>query len=416
MTTPVYTFRDARLRSPLLQAVNAAGAGLSALGMRYPKLDGQRIVAAAQVRAASDQQPDGGSTEALQAYIESVEADAHLNTLGRFAVQNMLVGALSSQFSVLDWHREHPSVGKGEIRQPWIVIGLPRTGTSILSILLGLDPVNRPLLQWEARHPVPPARLADASEDPRIAALSSDLAKLQKLNPAVATMHPFGSTLAEECTAVFLYSLRTIGMETIAFTPSYGKWLDEADMSPAYAIHRQTLQALQAAQPAGNWVLKSPNHLWCLPDLLKAYPDARIIWTHRDPSKVLPSLASLNCAMQTQFTTRLEPHRVGSYWADKIDRAITLASRFDGNQQKGWCRHVQYEHLVTDPLSTLNEIYSSFGVSMSDLHRQRVSTWLEQRPQHADGVHAYDPADFGWTEHSLQERFRSYLDEYVMNP
>lgn len=414
MTAPVYTFRDARLTSPLLRTVNAIGAGFSAFGMRYPRLNEQRIIAAAQARAGCDREPDTLSSEALERFVASVESEAHLNTFGRLAVQNMLVEALSSHFSVLNWHKKHPTLGDEKIRQPWVVIGLPRTGTSILSILLGLDPVNRPLLQWEARNPIPPATLAGANEDRRIAALSADIARLQKLNPAVATMHPFGSTLAEECTALFLYSLRTIGMETIAFTPAYGHWLDSADMSPAYDIHRRTLQALQAAQPAGHWVLKSPNHLWCLSSLLEAYPDARIIWTHRDPSRVLPSLASLNCAMQAQFTQRLEPRRVGDYWANKVETAITQASSFDTEQPTGWCRHVQYEQLVSDPLLVLTEIYASFGLAMSELHQQRVTTWLKQRPQHADGVHAYDPADFGWSNQSLQDRFRNYRERYVM--
>lgn len=413
MTALEYTFRDARLCSPLLRAVNAFGAGLGALGTTLPRLEGQRIVVSAQARAASKREPDAACAEGLERFIGSAESDANLNTFGRLAVQNMLTGALASQFSVQDWHKQYPVLTQENIERPWIIVGLPRTGTSILSILLGLDPLNRPLRQWEARNPIPPAGLAEVGEDPRIGELTSEYAKLRRLNPAIATMHPFGSTLAEECTAIFLYSLRTIGMETIAYTPSYGRWLDSADMSPAYDIHRQTLQALQAAQPAGHWVLKSPNHLWCLPALLRAYPDARILWTHRDPSQVLPSLASLNCAMQMQFTRKLNPATVGNYWAEKIETAIQSATDFDAASETSWCMHVQYDDLLADPVHALEKIYSNFGVSMGDLHRQRVSTWLQQRPQHSEGVHRYDPADFGWTNDSLKERFSAYRDRYI---
>ncbi|MFK7977694.1 MAG: sulfotransferase [Halioglobus sp.] len=412
-TAPVYTFRDAQLRSPLLKTVNALGAGLGALGKNLPALGAPKIVAAAQARAASSREPDTETNDALERFIASAETEANLNTFGRLAVKNMLAGSLASRFAVQDWHAQNPLLAEQQVKQPWIIVGLPRTGTSILSILLGLDPLSRPILQWEARHPIPPAGIAEASEDPRITALSSEMAKLKKLNPAIATMHPFGSTLAEECTAIFTYSLRTIGMETIAYTPSYGNWLDSADMAPAYDIHRQTLQALQAVQPAGHWVLKSPNHLWCLPALLQAYPDARIIWTHRDPSQVLPSLASLNCAMQMQFTRQLDPVKVGNYWAEKLETAIEAATEFDESNSREWCMHVQYEDLVADPLATLGSIYSRFGASIGDLHQQRVSTWLQQKPQHADGKHAYNPADFGWTKQSLQERFRTYRNHYV---
>ena len=413
MSAPVYTFRDARLRSPLMRSVNALGAGLAGLGLRYPAMQEGKIIAAAQARSGTDQRLDADAMEALQRFVASAEADANLNTFGRLAVKNMLVGALSSRFAVQEWHQQHPALADEQITQPWIVIGLPRTGTSILSILLGLDPINRPILQWEARYPVPPAGLAGASEDARIARLSGEMAQLHALNPAIATMHPFGSTLAEECTAIFTYSLRTIGMETIAFTPAYGDWLDHADMTPAYAIHKQTLQAFQCAQPTGHWVLKSPNHLWCLPALLAAYPDARIIWAHRDPSQVLPSLASLNCAMQMQFTKVLDPPRVGNYWADKIDTAISAATAFDDAQTSAWCYHVQYEDLVADPVATLQNIYASFGTTTTALYQQRVTTWLRQKPQHAEGIHSYDPADFGWSAASLQQRFQTYRERYV---
>lgn len=413
MTAPTYSFRDARLRSPLLRSVNAIGSGLGSLGFKLPSLAPRDIVSAAQKKAASGREPEVDSREALGHFATAAEDEAELNTLGRGAVHNMLVGALASQFAVLDWHDQHPEIGEQAIRQPWVVVGLPRTGTSILSILLGLDPYNRPLLQWEARQPIPPSTMADASEDPRIAALSREFARLRKLNPAISTMHPFGSTLAEECTAVFTYALRTIGMETIAFVPGYGRWLASADMTPAYRIHRKTLQALQSTQPTGHWVLKSPNHLWSLPALMAAYPDARVIWTHRDPAQVIPSLASLNCAMQIQFTRHLDPVEVGNYWADKVDQAIDRATAFDRSQDATWCYHAQYKDLLLDPVGTLRRIYSHFGAPLKDLHRQRIETWLCQKPQHADGQHVYRAEDFGWTGSYLEDRFGNYRSSYV---
>lgn len=277
-----YTFRDARLRSPALRLVNAAGAGMGAVGLRRPTLEPDAIIASARRQAGLDSTVDDATRRALKCFVESAESEANLNTLGRIAVNAMLVKSLASRFLVQDWSERYPAVRQETIAAPWVVVGLPRTGTSILSILLGLDPFSRPLLQWEAQQPIPPANLATAPEDPRIASFAQQIARINKMNPALATMHPFGSTLAEECTAIFTYALRTIGMETVAFVPSYGHWLDSADMTPAYAIHKLTLQALQHAQPTERWALKSPNHLWSLPELLSAYPDARIIWIHRD--------------------------------------------------------------------------------------------------------------------------------------
>ncbi|MEM1111502.1 MAG: sulfotransferase [Pseudomonadota bacterium] len=414
MNAPVYTFRDARLRSPLLRTVNALGSGLGAVGLKLPSLTPEQIAASARTQSNTAQQLDALSSEALARFIESAESDSRMNTLGRLAVKNMLTGALASRFAVLDWHEQHPTLASERIDRPWIIVGLPRTGSSILSILLGLDPLNRPLLQWEARNPIPPSTLASAAEDPRIAEMSGELQKMKALNPVVTTMHPFGSTLAEECTAIFTYSLRTIGMETIAFTPSYGQWLDDDDMSPAYDIHQKTLQALQQPQPTEHWVLKSPNHLGYLPTLMATYPDARVIWTHRDPAKVLPSLASLNCAMQMPLTQHCEPERVGNYWADRMESMIGRATAFDASASEGWCYHLQYGELIKDPMAALSAVYTHFGASMSTLHERRIAAWMEQKPQHADGIHAYDSADFGWSKASLQERFKHYQQRYAV--
>ena len=122
----------------------------------------------------------------------------------------------------------------------------------------------RPLLQWEAAHPVPPPTLEEAAEDPRIARTAKDLDGLMKLNPPLKAMHPFGATLAEECVALFMYDVRSLALETQAHVPTYARWLEQADMAPAYAQHTLALQTLQSRQPTERWILKTPHHLWNL--------------------------------------------------------------------------------------------------------------------------------------------------------
>lgn len=407
-----FTYRDSRLRSAPLRLLNAAGATLNKVGVAHSSLDPERIMEAAMRHTGLVDLGDDSVVDALHQYLHSVNTDANLNTLGRIAVKRMLVNALSCRLQVIDWTHRHPDVLQETIDSPWIVIGLPRTGTSLLSILLGLDPLARPLLQWEARHPIPPSDLATANEDPRIALFAKDIQRALAMNPPLAAMHPFGSTLAEECTAVFLYALRTIGMESIAFVPSYGAWLDAADMAPAYAIHKQVLQALQHAQPTQRWVLKSPNHLWSLDALHAAHPNARIVWTHRDPAALVPSLASLNSAMQMPFTDRLVPETVGEYWASKVDTGIRKAIGFDEQADANWCCHIQYQDLISDPKGTLKSIYEHFGDSPSDLHQRRVATWLKQKPKNAHGSHRYDPQDFGWSKQDLKHRYQHYRDRF----
>jgi hypothetical protein len=407
-----YTFRDARLRSLPLRLLNAAGAGAALLGLRAPSLKPDAIVAAALARTGLRDTGDSSFREPLERYAAAADGEAELNTLGRIAVRNMLVNALCNRLHVIDWLQRHPQVSGERITQPWVVIGLPRTGTSLLCSLLGLDPGCRPLLQWEAAQPIPPADLTAAAEDPRIAVFGKNVERMLRLNPAVGAMHPFGGTLAEECTALFMYSLRTIGMESIAFVPSYGEWLANADMAPTYALHKMALQAFQHAQPTERWVLKSPQHLWHLQALLDAYPDARVVWIHRDPAAVVTSLASLNNAMQLPFARRHDPVRVAEYWSAKIVDGIAKASAFDAARGDGWCYHVHYDDLLADPAASLEKIYRRFGDTLSSLQRRRITAWLQYRPQNAFGRHVYDPRDFGWTRQSLQARYLDYRQRY----
>jgi hypothetical protein len=412
MTAPAYSFRDAELASPLLRGLNRIGALLERTGLELPSLTSEAIVRAARKRAGCDDLGGESFREPLEHYLQSVREEADLNLFGRLAVRGMLMGALRNRFELAAWAREHPEIRSERITAPWVIVGLPRTGTSLLSILLGLDPNARALMHWEAAHLVPPPTLATAAEDPRIAQNAKETAQLLKLNPAVGAMHPFGATIAQECVALFMFDVRTLGVETQAYVPSYGRWLQGCDMAPAYAQHKLALQALQAAQPTERWILKTPNHLWCLETLLETYPDARIIWTHRDPGKVITSLASLVNTLQRMFTHRRDHVAVAEDWLGKCRFAIESGMAYDDGASDDWCQHVRFSDLMKDPIATVHAIYARFGETPTPLHVRRMEVWMSERGRHSEGRHVYDPKDFGWTYDGLAEEFGSYLRRY----
>ena len=413
MSTVEYTFRDSELRNRPLRAVNQVGAGLRRLGLDRPSLTPDHLVEAAVKAAGSDDLGSDSYREPLEVFLASARDEAELTTFGRFLVTRMVTAALTNRIQLHRWAVEHPDVRDERIDAPWVIVGLPRTGTSLLSILLGLDPMARPLLQWEAAHPIPPPTLETAAEDPRIAQTAKELDGLMKLNPPLKAMHPFGATLAQECVTLFMYDMRTLALETQAHVPSYARWLEQADMAPAYAQHRLALQTLQSRQPTERWILKTPNHLWQLDALVQAYPDARIIWTHRDPGPVVTSLASLANAGQRPLTARTDPRPTAEEWKRKCAFALGSAMAYDDRAPAGWCRHVRYDDLVADPVAAVATLYTAFGGEVSDLHARRMRTWLEDRPQDAFGRHRYDPADFGWTYPALAEEFDDYTTRYL---
>jgi len=407
-----YTWRDAELTAPPLRALNAVGAALARRGVERPVLSADAVETAAAKAAGSDDFGGDSYREPLELFLASCRDEAELTTFGRILITKMLAAALANRIDLHRWTVDHPHAAGEEIAGPWIIVGLPRTGTSLLNNLLGLDPMQRNLLQWEAAHLIPPATLEDAASDPRIAQTAKELDGLFKLNPPLRVMHPFGATLAQECVSLFMYDVRTLALETQAHVPGYARWLEHADMAPAYAQHRRALQALQSAQPTGRWVLKTPNHLWDLDALLAAYPDARIVWTHRDPGPVITSLASLANAGQRPLTSRSDPRPAAEEWKRKCAFAIGSATAFDERSGPGWCSHLHYEDLLADPVEAVRGLYAAYDEEVSGLHARRMWAFLEQRPQDAFGRHSYDPADFGWTYAGLAEEFAGYTVRY----
>lgn len=411
--TRTYTFRDGGVDVKVLKGLNRAGEAVSRWGVRPKALKPDAIVRDAIKKAGSSDLGGDSYREPLEVYCEALDKEAKLSTFGQMTVRGMLVGTLSKRIELRKWHQENPKAADEQIVRPWIIIGLPRTGTTLLSQLIALDPMVRAPLQWETRAIVPPPTLSGANEDPRIAECAKQLGGLAKLNPAIQAMHPFGPMLAEECVPFLMLDLRTLGFETQAYVPSYGQWLQDCDMAPAYAQHKLALQALQTGQPTENWILKTPNHLWAPETLLEFYPDARLIWTHRDPGPVVTSVSSLNTTLQRTFSEAVPHQAIGEDWKGKLKYAVDRGMAFDDLQASpDWCVHVAYADLMNDALGVMNRIYSHFGDTPSRLHERRIERWLVERHQGVHGRHGYDPADFGWTYDGLADEFADYRERF----
>ena len=412
---PDYTFRDAGLHSRPLQALNWVGERLVRAGVSQAQasFDPGSIVAAARKQAGSRELGDDTWSEPLRVLCESIEGEAKLSPFGRIALRGMLVGALANRIRLLDWAERHPEVRQEKIERPWIILGMPRTGTSLLSILMGLDPSSRSLLTWQAMEPVPPPELATEAEDPRIAVARKRFEGLMKLNPALRAMHPFGATLATECVTLLVFDLRSLSIETQALLPSYGEWLESADMHSAYGWHELALQTLQSRIPTLSWVLKTPQHLWAIDAVTKRYPDARLIWTHRDPRKVVTSVASLNTSLHRQGSDAVDPAAVGRAWSAKLRHAIECGMRYDdAHSGESWCCHVQYADIMADPIGAVRSIYAHFGEELHPLHEKRMDVWMRDRPQEVFGRHRYDPRDFGLSNEGIREQYADYCERY----
>ena len=342
--------------------------------------------------------PDGPFEDALSVLCDSLEQEASLTPLGRVLTRAMLMQGLGTQLQLQDWIHRHPEILERPIEAPLVIIGMPRTGTSILHELLALDPANRCPLSWEVAHPFPPPESATRADDPRIARLARELRISHYLMPGVENMHRMGATLPQECVAITACVFVSMIYNTIFRLPSYTRWLgDGPDYSRVYAFHKRFLQYLQWRCPGERWVLKTPAHLWQLEALLAAYPDARLIQTHRDPLKTVSSLASMLPTMRTAYARNVNPTEVALEWSDNGASALnaSVASRRAGVIAPAQIIDIQFADFMNDPAAEVQRVYAHFGLRFSESFEAAIKRYVAENPADKHGGHRHRFEDTG---------------------
>ncbi|MEZ5168947.1 MAG: sulfotransferase [Acidimicrobiales bacterium] len=199
--------------------------------------------------------------EGLDRLLDSLRTEADLNELGETVAESQLTTALTNRLRVIDWHRSHPELADAEVPAPVIILGQPRTGTTILFDLLAQDPAFRVPLTWEVADPIPPPRTETYATDPRIAASEAASSMTEAIIPGFQAIHPSGALRGQECVAITNSDFRSMLWSTVFRVPSYNRWLlYEADLTSAYRYHRQFLQVLQSEHPAPDgWLREDPG-------------------------------------------------------------------------------------------------------------------------------------------------------------
>jgi len=395
-------------RARAIGVLNRAGAwlGRAGLGPRPIDPDAARRAAVRRTGLTDFGRPSG--EEGLRVLTDALRGEARLSALGHLAMGAQVAGLLETRLRFEDWWSRHPEAAAEEIRRPFVVLGLPRTGTTLLSFLLDLDPENRSLTHWEATQPVPPPDLPTRGADPRIAAAARDIARLERVVPDIQALHPMSATMPTECVTLFALAFESLSFETLVEVPSYGRWLEGRGWEAVYDLHHRILQTLQHAIPTGRWSLKTPNHLWAPDALHAAYPDALLVWTHRDPRAVVASVSSLNTALHWGFSDEVVPAQVARNWLAKLALAVERGMDWQARQPDARVHHLDYTDLVRDPPAAVARLYAHFGLEVSPLHEARMRAFLRDQPRTQVGRHRYRLEDFGLAPEEVDERFSAY--------
>ena len=397
-----------------IRAMNALGRGLARFGAVPISLEEASLARTASRQTGLTDFGDESFRPGLRKLLESLEKDARLTLFGRYFARRQVLELLSHRLLLTDHRKRHPEVAAQEIRRPLFILGLPRTGTTLLYGLLAEDPAHRAPLSWEVDQPCPPAETATYETDPRIATSGKRLEQLAQLAPGVQAIHPVGTLMPQECIVITASEFMTIRFEMCFDVATYQDWLLEQDMHPAYAHHRRFLQHMQSRHAGERWILKSPGHLGPIDALFDTYPDAMVVQTHRDPLRVVPSVASLEYTLRMVATDEIDPVELGrqqlKVWSKLLEQGMDARSRHP--EREAQILDLSMSEIVRDPIACVERIYAYFGLELTTEARGRMERYLREHPKNEFGKHSYSLDAFGLDEESVNAAFKGYCERF----
>lgn len=304
----------------------------------------------------------------------------------------------------------------GEVREPIFVVGLPRTGTSLVQRLIAEDPARRGLRTFELQTPIPGPQPSLPGKLKRRAYAALISLIYGTFMPELLRIHHTSVTSLEECWMLFMPSYAVLNADYILVPEAaFGDYLLEEGLEGAYGRYRKLLSILALEEPGRPFVLKSPEHLWFLPALLRTFPDARVIWTHRDPASAVPSYcaqASLPCR---QHRGHVDPRVMGERVMHRFLQGVERGARACDEFPSARIAHVKYEDLTRDPVGVIQQTYGELGLVTSPEHERSMQAFLE-RPQKDKHKNHYQAEVFGLDEARVRAAFSGYMERFGIEP
>ena len=365
------------------------------------------VVAAAERTTGMTDLGGTAHEEGLRILVEDLNsAEAGLTGKGNYfqrsEVKSALVGRLLTQ-AQFNQRPEHVDV---PIARPIFVMGLPRTGTTALHRLLHADPMAQGLEMWITQYPQPrPSRETWAS-DPIFTAMQQAFQAHHVASPEYLGIHYMDATSVEECWRLLRQTGKSNSYESLANVPRYTEWLAKQDWTDAYERHKQNLQLIGLNDPEKRWVLKNPSHMTALDALMTVYPDALIVYTHRDPVTCLASSCSLSAETTAGHSTTFVGETIGRTQLDLWSRAYHAFHEARPKYDQSQFVDVAFSDLRADPLGVTRRVYEHFYLDWTpDVQRAVEEIDRESKEGAAKPSHSYSLSDYGLTEDEVRARF-----------
>ncbi|MBK6276882.1 MAG: sulfotransferase [Gammaproteobacteria bacterium] len=357
----------------------------------------------------------------MRRLFEALNGEARLNDAGRAYFAERIGNVLVTRLRVEDWFRRHPEILEEEIAAPLAIVGLPRTGTTMMHRTIASDHRMYAPLWYEVRNPAPlPGTDFSAGIDPRIAVAEAEVRALLETSPDLASIHPMDARGPDEDIMLLEQSFFSTVPESFAHLPQFGLWLEQQDQRPGYRYLKRLLQFLQWQKKqrgleAERWVLKAPHHIHFPAVLFETFPDVKVLQTHRDPLQLMPSYGSMMYALIHPLSDAADKVAIARHWCDKWATGMTATLRFRDAGHDDRYLDMWYEDTVSRPLEEIQRLYDFVGVDLTPEARAEMERWRDMNRREARPTHQYTLEEYGFTEEGLKNTFREYRERYILS-
>jgi len=354
----------------------------------------------------------------LGVLLDSFEEDARLNYIGRILTRKELIQKLTKRLRMQDDFRRYPEILEVPIRRPIIIAGLARTGTTFLHRLLAQDPDTRSFQFWELLFPSPSPDFRSYETDPRRKSVQRGitiwnwLILSKREYNQLRRIHNINYNSPEECWPLFQNTFLSNTFSVYARLKAYREWLEDQDMYGAYRYYRKQLQLLLWRYSAKRLILKNTSHLKYLDVLIRVFPDALVVWTHRDPLKTIPSSCSLLALARQTRSDQIDLNELGNDVLNSAGSMINRGMKVRESSDPTRFLDVDYYAMIKDPISEVRRIYEYFGEDLSDRALNRMRAWLAENSRNKYGIHRYNLESFGLDSSEVNRRFETYRERF----
>lgn len=379
------------------------------------------ILAEARQTAGSDDFGDEAFREPFEKLVAALESESQLNAVGRGMQRARIVGLLVNRLRTEAYIARYPEILDEQVCEPLVIVGLPRTGTTMMQRMIAADPDNYCLYWWESRNPAPfvepDAQSDPGGRDPRILDAEAEVAGMLEAAPDLMAMHPFEAEGPDEEIMLLEHSFFSTNPEAFVNLPKFAAWQDAENQIAGYQYLERLLKFLQWQKNqrgvfAKRWVLKSPHHLGYMDLLFEVFPDARVVQTHRDPVSTIPSLTSLIQAIRDMGSDVSDPTVTGQQWSDRMSRGLSRCMEIREQHEDRFI-DVHFADVLKEPLGEIQRIYDFAGWKLEEAAIDAMRKWSLDNSRDNREAHHYTLEQFGLTEAGIQRDFATYRERFI---